>query len=215
MEHDLGAWYGEVSKSLDAQASLADGMRALLAYCEKQYRWRGWGQIRDLDFDSDITKLEKWLNGVLKKEPPPSSVTAFWFGIFNPVYDGETSCDTYIAGASEFDPEDKSFEWACGPDYFPGDRYAHSRILNDIYQIVKGALSPASAMGEYILCLAYTAFAVKELTERVDKKLWLGKSKQRGLAVGFDSGDGVLLESVSRYAGQQGVARDRRRRQQP
>lgn len=141
--------------------------------------------------------METWLRGVLKNEPPPNSIKAFWFGIFNPIYDGETSCDTYIAGANDFDPCDDSFEWACGPEYFPDSRYAQSKILNRIYQIVNDS-PDSSAMGEYILCLAYTAFAVKELVKRVDKKLWLGKSKQRGLAVGTDSGDGVLLEAVKR-----------------
>lgn len=196
MEHDLSAWYGEVPKALGTHASMRGGMEALLDYCDKQYRWKGWAKIGELDFDSDVAELEKWLNGVFKKEPPPSSVKAFWFGIFNPVYDGETTCDTYIAGTSEFDADDESFEWACGPDYLPDGRYAHSKILHRIYQTVNG--SPASAMGEYILCLGYTAFAVRELAKRVDKIFWLGKSKQRGLAVGFDSGDGVLLESVSR-----------------
>jgi hypothetical protein len=196
MEHDLSAWHGEVSKALGSPASLRDGMQTLLAYCNKKHRWKGWGEIGKLDFDSDVAELEKWLNGVLKNEPPPTSVKAFWFGIFNPVYDGETSSDTYIAGASEFDPDDESFEWACGPDYFPAGRYAHSKVLHQIYQTVNG--SPASAIGEYILCLGYTAFAVRELAKCVDKKLWLGKSKQRGLAVGFDSGDGVLLDAVSR-----------------
>jgi hypothetical protein len=201
MEHDLSAWYAEVSKALHAQASLAHGMQALLAYCGKQYAWKGWSQIRELDFDSDVADLEKWLRGVLRNEPPPNSVKAFWFGIFNPVYDGETSCDTYIAGASDFDPDDATFEWACGADYFPDGRYAHCKILDEIYRIVNGARPRASAMGEYILCLAYTAFAVRELAKRVDKKLWLGKSKVRGLAVGFDSGDGVLLEALTRQAG--------------
>jgi len=198
VEHDLSAWYAEVSKALHSKTSLADSMETLLAYCNKQHRWQGWGRIGELDFDSDVAELEKWVTGVLKKEPPPSSVKAFWFGIFNPVYDGETSCDTYIAGASAFDPDDESFEWACNPDYFPDGRYAHSTILEEIYQTVNG--SPASAMGEYVLCLAYTAFAVRELARRVDKTMWLGKSKERGLAVGFDSGDGLLLEPLSRSA---------------
>lgn len=199
MDHNLSAWYGEVSKTLDAQASLRDGMQSLLAYCNTQYRWKGWAEVGELDFDSDVAELERWLCSVLKKEPPPSSVKAFWFGIFNPLYDGKTSCDTRIAGASEFDPDDESFEWACDPDYFPQSRYAHSMILHETYQIVSS--SPASAMGEYVLCLAYTAFAVRELAKRIDKELWLGKSKLRGLAVGFDSGDGVILDALSRKTG--------------
>lgn len=198
MKHDLSAWFDEVSKALDSRVLLRDGMQTLLAFCNEQHPWKGWGEIGKLDFEADVAHLETWLSGVLKKEPPKSSVKAFWFGIFHPVYDGKTTCDTYIAGASEFDPGDESFEWACGPAYFPDDRYAHSKVLDQIFQTVNG--SPVSAMGEYTLCLGYTAFAARELAKRVDKDLLLGKSKQRGLAVGFDSGDGVLLGAVSRKA---------------
>jgi hypothetical protein len=198
MDQDLSAWHVEIRKTLDVQMRLADGMQTLLAYCDNKHRWKGWGKLRELDYNSGVDELEKWLTDVLKRSAPPSSVKAFWFGIFNPVYEGQTSCDTYIAGTSEFDPGDESFEWACGPDYFPDGRYAHCRILEEIYQTVSGADSPAGAMGEYVLCLAYTAFAARELAKRIDKELWLGTSKQRGLAVGFDSGDGVLLEALSR-----------------
>jgi hypothetical protein len=198
MEFDLSAWYGEITKALSADASLRDGMQTLLAYCNKKHRWKGWDNIGELDFDSDVGEMEKWLKGVLKNEPPPSSVKAFWFGIFNPIYDGETVCDTYMAGASEFNPDDESFEWACDPDYFPDSACAHSQILRDFYQTVNG--SPVSLMGKYILCLGYTAFAIRELATKVDKELWLGTSKERGLAVGFDSGDAVLLRPLSRSA---------------
>jgi hypothetical protein len=173
-------------------------MQALLVYCHKQYPWTGWGEIAKLDFEADVAAMAKWLEGVLQSEPPPSTVKAFWFGIFNPVYDGVTTSDTYIARANEFDPDDESFDWACDPAYFPDDRYAHSQILHRIYQTVTG--SPASLMGEYILCPAYTAFAVRDLAKRLDKQLWLGNSKERGLAVGFDSGDAIILESLSRSA---------------
>ncbi|MFO0979635.1 MAG: hypothetical protein U0996_24765 [Planctomycetaceae bacterium] len=196
MQSDLSAWFGEVSKALDSQVSLRDGMQALLAYCNEQHPWRGWGKIGGLDFEADVARLGTWLNGVLKKEPPPDSVIAYWFGIYNPVYDRQASCDAYIAGTKKFDPGDESFQWACNPVYFPAGKYAHSKVLDQIYRAVNK--SPVSAMGEYTLCLGYTAFAVRELVRRTDKDLLLGKSDQRGLAVGFDSGDGVVLEAVSR-----------------
>jgi hypothetical protein len=199
---DLLAWYAEVSDALQTRESLRDGMQYLLRYCNERDPWSGWGEIEGLDFDSGVSELENWLNSVLTKEPPPSSVKAFWFGIFEPVYDGEIAYDTYIAGADEFDPnDDESFEWACDTSYFPDGRYAHCKILHELYHILKGAGCPSSAMGEYILCLAYTAFSVRELAKRVDKKLWLGTAKQRGLAVGFDSGDAVLLEPLTSEVG--------------
>jgi hypothetical protein len=46
---------------------------------------------------------------------------------------------------------------------------------------------------EYPLCLAYAAFAVRELLNRIDPKLVLDSVGPVGVAVGFDSGDFLLL----------------------
>jgi hypothetical protein len=197
MTSDIPEWHSEVSKVVISDLPVSDGMSFLLSYCSKQCRWKGWNEIRELDFDSDVKHLEKWLADVLTKEPPSGAVNAFWFGILNPVYDGEASCDMYVCGANVFDPEDGSFEWACEPTYFPDDRYARSTVLHDIYRIVQSARSPACEMGEYLLCLAYAALAMRALTSNVKKQLWLGKAQQRGLAVGFDTGDGVLLDTLT------------------
>lgn len=46
---------------------------------------------------------------------------------------------------------------------------------------------------EYPLCLGYGAFAVRELLRQTDASLILGGSQAVGIAVGFDSGDFVIL----------------------
>jgi hypothetical protein len=50
---------------------------------------------------------------------------------------------------------------------------------------------------EYPLCLAYTAFAVRDLLNVLDASVVLKAVGPVGVAVGFDSGDFLLL---GRYA---------------
>src|ERR1700683_2960365 len=45
VDHDLAAWYTEVTKALKAKLPLSDGIQALLAYCNKQQSWHGWDRI--------------------------------------------------------------------------------------------------------------------------------------------------------------------------
>jgi hypothetical protein len=51
---------------------------------------------------------------------------------------------------------------------------------------------------EYPLCLGYAAFAVRELLLSVEPSLMLGKSNSVGIAVGFDSGDFILLGELTK-----------------
>jgi hypothetical protein len=83
-------------------------------------------------------------------------------------------------------------KWAIRPAWWPTARYARSVVLADIYRIAyrKGGLGNDA---EYPLCLGYGAFAVRDLLGKVEPSLFLGESDSVGVAVGFDSGDFVLL----------------------
>jgi HEAT repeat protein len=50
---------------------------------------------------------------------------------------------------------------------------------------------------EYPLVLGYSAFAVRELLGQVEPPLLLGRAESLGVAVGFDSGDFVLLGELT------------------
>jgi hypothetical protein len=52
-------------------------------------------------------------------------------------------------------------------------------------------------IGEYVLCLGYACLAVKHLCEVVPPDLWLGSKDKRAIAVGFDSGDDILIGEIS------------------
>ena len=78
-------------------------------------------------------------------------------------------------------------------------------MLADIYRIAyrqgarvaeqKGCLGNDA---EYPLVLGYGAFAVRELLGQVEPPLVLGGSASLGVAVGFDSGDFVLVGRLVR-----------------
>ncbi len=179
-------------------SSISSGMTQLLDYCEAISPSPAWSSIRRLDFEDDSADLRLWLEKVLSSEPPSQEVNAFWFGLFNPVLDnGETSCGLYVSGSTSFDPEDETAEWAVptGDSYLPEGRYAHSRVLGDAYRLVNK--NGVADIGEYVLCLGYASLAVRTISRSLSPKLLLGRRKSRAIAVGFDSGDFIILDDIS------------------
>lgn len=90
--------------------------------------------IRNLPFGLDVDDLEKWLLHVVTTEPVPADITAYWFGLFNPYYEGAATSCLYVAGSSRFEAGADNEDWACSPKYFPTGRYANSSILRAIYR---------------------------------------------------------------------------------
>ena len=103
----------------------------------------------------------------------------------------------YVCGSKRFDPNPDDNNWACGPAWWPEDRYAQSSILARIYRTAyrKNGLGNNA---EYPLCLAYGALAVRELLRQLEPDLILQSSKSLGIAVGFDSGDFVLVGKLDK-----------------
>jgi hypothetical protein len=185
--------YEFVKRTVESGSGVADGMMDLIEYCAKKKRNVVWKEIRQLNFDEDVEKLREWLVDALSAEPPANEIKAFWFGLFNPVLDdGRVSCCLYVSGSTRFDESD----WACWADdsYVPDGRYADSKVLDEIYSLTneKGV----GDIGEYVLCLGYACLAVKHLCETVPTELLLGSRDTRGVTVGFDSGDEILIGNV-------------------
>jgi hypothetical protein len=192
---DYAAGYETITDALATNATTASGMRRLVEFCNKQFSSPAWEQISGLDYDSDRTHLERWLRNLLTNEPPPSAIVAYWFGIFNPVYAGKTVSDVYLAGSERFDSTGS--EWAVSPAYFPTGRYSRSRVHASIYRIVKRLPDEVFALGEYVLCLGYTALIVRELTQVLPRRLLLGLRTNRNVVVGFDSGDFIRIGELT------------------
>ncbi len=185
--------YEFVERTVESGSGVVDGMADLIGYCEKKKRNAVWKEIRQLNFNDDVGRLREWLVKVLSAEPPANEIKAFWFGLFNPVLDdGRVSCCLYVSGSTRFD----ELDWACWADdsYVPDGRYADSKVLDEIYSLTneKGVRDIA----EYVLCLGYACLAVKYLCETVPLNLLLGSKDRRAVAVGFDSGDEILIGDV-------------------
>jgi hypothetical protein len=141
-----------------------------------------------------------------REEPPDAPLKGLWFGLFNPCPDGRTPvADLYVCGSDRFDPDPYDNSWAVGPNWWPDSRYANSEVLAEVYRIAyrqretqAAQREPLGNDAEYPLCLAYSAFAVQELLRQVESSLLLGPSDSLGVAVGFDSGDSVLLGTLTR-----------------
>jgi hypothetical protein len=185
--------YEFVKRTVESGSGVVDGMTDLIEYCEKKKRNVVWNELRRLNFNEDVERLREWLVEVLSTEPPANEIKAFWFGLFNPVLDdGRVSCCIYVSGSTRFDEAD----WACwaNDSYVPDGRYADSKVLDEIYSLTneKGV----GDIGEYVLCLGYACLAVKQLCETVPPELLLGSRDTRPVAIGFDSGDEILIGDV-------------------
>ena len=156
-----------------------------------------------------LSPLLDWLQRPFREEPPNTPLKGLWFGLLNPCPDGRTPvADIYVRGSelSQPDPDDNG--WAVGPEWWPEARYASSAVFAfAIYRIAyrqgSRVVEQKACLGndaEYPLCLGYGAFVVRVLLVHPDPLLILGKSESLGVAVGFDSGDFILLgEAHSRW----------------
>lgn len=204
MALDHAAAHGWVVEELARRRPIAEAMSDLIDKCEAARPHPDWQLLRALEYD-DLSPLILWIEEVFCDEPPAEPLRGLWFGLFNPCPDGRTPvADVYVCGSKRFDPDPHDNGWAVGPDWWPDGRYAESAVLADLYRISyrqgakaaeqKGALGVDA---EYPLCLGYGAFAVRELLSRLDASLFLGESEALGVAVGFDSGDFVLLGELA------------------
>jgi hypothetical protein len=194
---DIVQAHDTVAAVLSSEVDVDDGMSLLIDYCAEQEPWRGWNVLCKLEFDSDQLNLKQWLDELLTQEPPPDYVKAFWFGLFNPVINGKSTCGLYAAGMKTFDRKDEDFEWACNPAWFPDGRYAKSKILDTIYQRVNKAKEPVSSY-QYVLCLGYAGLVLNQLATTLPLSQWLGKKSSRSLAIGYDAGGGIFLGSFTK-----------------
>ena len=204
MELDLGEMHGWIVAELHRRRSVGESVGALIDKCEAARPHPDWAMLRALPYD-DLSGLREWIQRPFRVEPPDVRLKGLWFGLFNPCPDGRTAvADIYVCGSKRFDPDPLDNSWAVRPAWWPDTRYADSELLADLYRMAHreggDRKQRAAALGndaEYPLCLGYGALAVRALLEQTDPALVLGRSESLGVAVGFDSGDFVLLGQMS------------------
>jgi len=196
MALNLLTMHGFVAKEVASKRSLRESMDRIIAKCAKGHPHDDWEKIAALPYEN-VDHLRKWIEKPFRDEPSKKKLAGLWFGLFNPVYSGKPVADIYVCGSTRFDPSPEDNSWAGGPDWWPESRYAHSAVLAKLYKIAyrKDGLANDA---EYPLCLAYGGLAVREFLRAADPSVFLGKSPSFGVAVGFDSGDFVLVGKLSK-----------------
>jgi hypothetical protein len=195
MTFELGKAHGWIVNELTRCRPVADAMVSLIGQCEAAHPHPDWARLSSLPY-ANLLPLVEWIERPFHEEPPARPLRGLWFGVFNPCNDGESLADIYVCGSERFDSNPGSNAWAVRPYWWPESRYARSGVLADIYRIAyrDGGLGNYA---EYPLCLGYGAFAVRELLSQIEPALIVGESDSLGVAVGFDSGDFVLLGEFS------------------
>lgn len=194
MSYGVVEAFALVERLVRTGSEVAAGMERLLALCERSAPHEVWTRARELDFAGDAAALRVWLAGVLAEQPPSAEVAAYWFGLAHRAGENqEESCQLYLSGSTCFDPADPMCGWACWTDdtYLPEGRYADSPVLRELYRLVKE--TDVALLAEYALCLGYAALAVREACAGIGPHLLLGSRSWRGVAVGFDEGDFLLV----------------------
>lgn len=186
------AFNGEIlARHVHGDQTIGDAMRAIIDECSARHPHGDWETLRALPYD-DLSSLESWIIQPFILDPPPPTLAGLWFGMFLPIIDGETVMDIYVCGSERFidNPNDNS--WAVGPDWWPQWRYAESSVLAQIYRITN-AEGGVGFDAEYPLTLGYGSLAVKHLMQKHGANLLPSPAQPIGVAVGFDSGDFILL----------------------
>lgn len=202
---DLGRMHDWILHELTRRRPVAESMAALIDKCEALRPHSDWDKLRALPY-ADYSPLLEWVRAAFRDEPPDIPLQGLWFGMCNPCPDGRTPVvDMSVCGSERFNPDPHDNSWAVGPDWSPSSRYAHSTVLADVYRIAYRKRPPVAEHekrltidAEYPLSLGYGAFAVREVLEQVEPSLVLCRSDSVGVAVGFDSGDFVLLGELTR-----------------
>jgi hypothetical protein len=201
---DLGQMHGWIVDELTHHRPVSESMASLIDQCGAAHPHPDWANLRSLPY-ADLSELHEWVQGPFREEPPEMLLKGLWFGLFNPCPDGHTPvADIYVCGSERFDPDPHDNRWAVDPDWWPVARFANSAVLADIYRIAyrQGSRVPEQkeCLGndaEYPLVLGYGVFAVRELLGQIEPLLLLGRADSLGVAVGFDSGDFVLLGELT------------------
>jgi hypothetical protein len=195
--------YHEIDRLVKSDRTVPQAMSEIIDECARHCPHPDWALFRRLDIDVDLEHLRGWLVDAFET-PPPERISGLWFGLFNPIRDGEAVADMYVCG-SPYDPENQ--DWACAVSWKPPGAYADSSVLRDVYRIdwdegtfreegrQKGGENVCAA--EFPLCLGYGALAVRWLLSEIDPRIVLGDAHQRAIFVGFDSGDHICIGALT------------------
>jgi hypothetical protein len=191
MRYDYRRLFAAILDSLAESGSATERMRTVVDECDRQNPHPDWEVMRKIDFESDFLRAEDWIGEALHRFEGDDKLHGIWFGLHNPIYEGEETADLYVGASSGFD--DASIDWACDLLPVSSSPRFRSHALNSIHvQAYKTGELRNDA--EYSLILAFGAMLSLAAMELIDA---LKFPSLAGAAVGFDSGDFLFLGRFS------------------
>jgi hypothetical protein len=182
-----------VAASVKTGAGVNEVVRQAVAVCAEVVPQARWDEFANLDWRLDARQARDWLGSLLRNEPSEPTITGFWFGLFNPIVNGQPTSDFYIAGSTHYPSDD----WISDHDWEPTGRYAHSPAQAEMHRLAATEGSEVLAVVDYVLTFAHAAATVNDLIAETESHLLLGGAQRRGIAVGHDSGDALFLGELT------------------
>jgi hypothetical protein len=189
MTYDYKKLYDVLVQMVRSDDAIQHRMLGVIAECESQIPHGDWEQLKSIDFNQEIKALNSWLDQALSDASSTTKFKGLWFGLSNPYYADEPTADVYVAASPEFNCDD--IKWACNATFYPKNGALRSKVLNSIYRIAYDTADGLCNDAEYPLVLAYGAMMARTALEK--RKFDSPFDALEGAAVGFDSGDLLLL----------------------
>jgi len=185
---DLASAHALVSSLGSSATSAQSGWERLVSALADHCAASTVTKLREIDIEDDVASVSQQLNQLVRQDPPPDGIDAFWFGLFDALdEDGAECIGYYVAGFRGFDADDE--DSLCSPSWSPECGYLASSVLAAIKQAEidagrRGAESEQS-------CLGYAGLlGAALLVSRFGAAALAGA---RSVVVGFDSGDHVVV----------------------
>jgi hypothetical protein len=194
MSYDYTRLLEKVIASVTSEAPIPERMSSVISECARQKPHADWERLKSIDFQADAKAIAGWLDNAFASTKVQCDYAGLWFGLFNPVRQGKPSADAYVCAAPEFDR--KSIEWTDNINKPHQGCYLSSKVLDEIYSIAYESKQGLKNDAEYPLVLAYGAMAAHDLLSR--NILPEPLAGLRGAAIGFDSGDFLVLGEFSK-----------------
>src|SRR5437868_4474818 len=102
---DMALVFNVIQQYVRAGSPVQSSMHAVIAACENVRPHADWSRLRSLPYD-DLSELREWILRPFVLEPPPGTIAGLWFGLFNPIYDGNPVADLYVCGSNRFEPSE-------------------------------------------------------------------------------------------------------------
>lgn len=190
MPYDFNRLASIIVQAIAGDDTYERRMGVIIDECAAQNPHPDWDRFRKINFQRDTSKIAGWLPAAFPGAQPKHSRQGLWFGLFNPLDDNEDStADIYVGVAPEFDST--TMEWACDIEKPNPRNYLGSGVLDEIYKIAYESEDGLENDAEYPLVLGYGGVLARSVLTKFPFPIAL--RGVRGSAVGFDSGDFLIL----------------------